>query len=305
MPSTNSERRDQKLKIRKILAGLTVAAALQLLGAQHACAHDGYSVTYNHHMMPGEFEIMVMSDYTVPSDSKRLNDGQGDYFSHMIELEYAPSDRLAFEFMIESFEDTETGESEFTGFRYEARYRLFKDEVPLNPTVYAEYEDLHVETRYKMEVSGWIEPPYEEKEGEEPSREKILETRLILSQDVGPYNVAFNWINESDLSSGETAFGYSLGFLAPVSKEARAKEHGHMEHGGGQPLIRPASLAFELYGALGDTLAFGLTPARQEHYFQPSITFDLGQSSMLSLGFGIGLTDASDQLIRLNWGMML
>ena len=83
-------------------------------------------------------------------------------------------------------------------------------------------------------------------------------------------------------------------------------EHGHMEHGGGgQPFIRPAVLAFELFGGLGDTLAFGLTPSRQEHYFQPSITFDVGQSQMLSLGFGIGLTDASDQLIRLNWGMML
>ena len=78
-----------------------------------------------------------------------------------------------------------------------------------------------------------------------------------------------------------------------------------MKHGcDGEPFFRPASLAFELYGALGDNLSFGLNPSRQEHYFQPSITFDMGQSQMLTFAFGIGLTGASDQLIRLNLGMM-
>ncbi|MBI2437238.1 MAG: hypothetical protein HYV36_00280 [Lentisphaerae bacterium] len=289
---------------------LAVVVTGQLLGAQATWAHEGYMTTYNHHIMPGEFEIMVMNDFTTPSDPKREDDGHGDYFSHMLEVEYGLSDQLAFEFMVEAFEDTETGQSEFTGFRYEARYRIFKDEVPLNPTLYAEYEDLHLKTRYKMETSGWVEPPYAEEEGEEPSREHILESRLILSEDFGPYNVAFNWINESDLNSGETAFGYSLGFLVPVAPDAAAAHSGKHMTGGEHSnsvlaFIRPSSLAFEFFGALGDTLAFGLTPARQEHYFQPSITFDVGQSQMLTLGFGIGLTKASDQLIRLSWGIML
>lgn len=307
MHSGNKVRR-QSWRTRTLMT-LAAAIAAQILIVGNAWAHEGFMTTYNHHMMPGEFEIMWMTDYTAPSDPKRLNDGHGEYFSHMLEIEYVPSDRLAFEFMIEAFEDTETGEREFTGFRYEARYRLFKDEVPLNPTVYAEYEDLHVATRYKMEVSGWVEPPYEEEEDEEPSREKILETRLLLSQDIGADNVAFNWINESDLHSGETAFGYSLGFLHRLPRDAAAEHRHHAGHEGGagnvgRRFIRPASLAFELFGALGDTRQFGLRPSRQEHYFQPSMTFDVGENSMLSFGFGIGLTDASDNLVRLNWGMM-
>ena len=202
--------------------------------------------------MQGEFEIMLMTDYT------------------------SPTDQLAFEFMVEAFQDIENGGSNFTGFRWEARYRLFKDDVFLNPMVYAEYEDLHVDKRYTMEVIGWRKPPYEEEPGEEALRERIMETRLVLSEDIGPHNVAFNWINESDLSSGTTAFEYSLGFLYRLSSNAAAehpdKGAGTMAHCPARgALIRPSSLAFELYGALGDTQKFGLFPSRQEHYFsQPS-----------------------------------
>src|SRR3989338_7028902 len=156
--------------------------------------------------------------------------------------------------MAEAFEDTGTGEEKFTGFRYETRYRPFKEEVPLNPTLYLEYEDLHLKTRYKMEVSGWVEPPYEET-GEEPDRERILESRLILSQDFGSLNLAFNWINESDLNSGETAFGYSLGLLYRLPQHS---EEGHAHHAESTKFIRPASLAFEFFGALGDTKKFDI-----------------------------------------------
>ena len=307
----SAEKKDgnRGLKMRTALAGLSASVAVQLLGIPGAQAHDGFSTTYNHHIMPREFEIMMMTDYTSPADIKREEDGQGDYFSQMFEIEYAPSDQLAFEFMIEAFQDIETGDSEFTGFRWEARYRLFKDDVFLNPMVYAEYEDLSVNTRYKMEVSGWRKAPYEEAVGAEASRERILETRLVLSQDIGAHNVAFNWINESDLSSGTTAFGYSLGFLYRVSRDEaveQPKGAAAMAHClAGWSLIRPASLAFELYGGLGDTRKFGLVPSRQEHYFQPTINFDVGENQMLSFGLGIGLTETSDHMVRLNWGIML
>ena len=187
-----------------------VLAAILLthnFGMISVLAHEGYITTYNHHIYKGEFEVMLMNDFTSPSGPKRRKDGHKNYFSQMLEIEYAPTSQLALEFMAEAFEDIGTGDSRFTGFRYEARYRLFKEEVPLNPVLYVEYEDLHVATRYKMEVSGWVEPPFEEEEGDS-DRESILESRLILSQDFGRWNAAFNWINESDLNSDETAFGY-------------------------------------------------------------------------------------------------
>lgn len=290
---------------------LVIMLLLQLSWAPSVLAHEGYITTYNHHIVPGELELMIMNDFTSPSDPKRKNDGHEEYFSQMLELEYAPTDQLAFEFMAEAFEDIGKGETKFTGFRYETRYRLFKDEVPLNPMLYLEYEDLHINTRYKMEVSGWVEPPYEE-EGEEPDRERILESRLILSQDFWPWNVAFNWINESDLNSGgTTAFGYSFGLLyrLPMGSEEKSNSH-HGEHIGNkevdapQKFIQPASLAFEFLGALGDTKKFDLRPSRQEHYFQPSIMFHVGDKAMLTIGFGIGLTKASDNMIRTNLGWM-
>lgn len=281
---------------------LFVLAAILLMygfGAISAFAHEGYITTYNHHIYKGEFEVMLMNDFTSPSSPKRRNDGHENYFSQMIEVEYAPTSQLAFEFMAEAFEDIGTGDARFTGFRYETRYRLFKDEVPLNPVLYVEYEDLHVATRYKMEVSGWVEPPFEEEEGDS-DRESILESRLILSEDFGRWNVAFNWINESDLNAGETAFGYSLGFLYRLPQHI---EEGHAHHAKSAKFT-PATLAFEFFGALGDTNKFDLRPSRQEHYFQPSVMFHVGKNSMLSTGVAIGLTNASDNIIRLMYGWM-
>lgn len=297
--------------VRWKAAGAT-AVALGLFPVA-ARGHDGYVTTYSHHMEPGELEIMVMVDFTSPSKPRKEDDGQKDYFSQMLEVEYYPTSQLALEFMLEGFEDVGNGDGRFTGFRYEARYRLFEDKVPLNPTLYAEYEDLDPRTRYKMEVSGWVVPPYPVAGEEEPDRERIMETRLILSQDIEDWNVAFNWINESDLNAGDTAFGYAVGVLYRLP-HASAACHNLPSPAGGTTApedhpphaeaaaIRVASIGFEFWGALGDTIAFGLRPANQEHYFQPSIMFHVGEQAMLTLGFGIGLTDSSDNLVRLMWG---
>ncbi len=281
---------------------LIISAVILLMhtfGTISALAHEGYITTYNHHIYKGEFEVMLMNDFTSPSGPKRRNDGHENYFSQMLEIEYAPTSQLAFEFMAEAFEDIGTGDARFTGFRYETRYRLFKEEVPLNPVLYVEYEDLHVATRYKMEVSGWVEPPFKEEEGDS-DRESILESRLILSEDFGRWNVAFNWINESDLNAGEAAFGYSLGFLYRLPQHS---EEGHAHHAKSAKFM-PTTLAFEFFGALGDTNKFDLRPSRQEHYFQPSVMFHVGENSMFSIGAGIGLSHASDNMLRLMYGWM-
>ncbi len=298
-------------RLKWALVVLTILLPIQNLDLFLALADEGYITTYDHHIMPGELELMIMNDFTAPSNIKRDKDGHGNYFSQMLELEYAPTSQLAFEFMAEGFEDVENGEGKFTGFRYEARYKLFKDEVPLNPVAYVEYEDLHLKTRYKMEVSGWVDPPYDE-EGDQPDRERILESRLILSQDIGAWNIAFNWINESDLNSGVTAFGYSLGLLCRVPQFLAQMGYGHPGHVHKkdsnahlhQKFIEPTAFSFELFGALGDTKSFGLQPSRQEHYFQPSIMFHVGKNTMVNIGIGIGLTKASDNMVRTSLGWM-
>lgn len=283
---------------------LAVGLAGAALVARPAWAHKGYMTTYSHHIERGEVELMLLSDFASPSEHKRAEEGQGDHAAQMMELKYNPTDRLALEFMWEWFKDVERGKGKFTGFRYEGRYRLFAQEVPLNPMVYAEYENLHPSTRYKMETSGWIEPPYVEAAGPEPAREKILESRMILSQDFGPWNASFNWINESDLQSGRHAFGYTMGTFYRIHGDAGEAPEGHSGHEGGRPagMVRPMAVSFELFGALGDDRRFGFWPSRQEHYLQPGITFHLGSYSMLTAGYAMGLSRSSDDMIRLNVG---
>ena len=111
------------MKNRRQIFVILTAALLLNFGISLALAHEGYITTYNHHIWPGELELMLMNDFTSPSDHKRENDGHEEYFSQMLELEYCPTSQLAFEFMAEVFEDIGTGEKKFTGFRYETRYR--------------------------------------------------------------------------------------------------------------------------------------------------------------------------------------
>lgn len=281
----------------------TLAALGLLLGAPDTKAgNDVYFVTYNHHIDKGEVELMVMNDYTNPAVFRREDDGQRSYFSQMLELEYGVTEQWATEFMIESFVEPGTGRSRFTGFRWENRYRLFRGEVPLNPMVYVEYEDLDPLTRYKMETSGWIRPPYKES-GAEPDRERVLETRIVLSQDFGRLNLAFNWINETDLNAGGvTAFGYAVGarydFNGGHFEHREGSAHaGHDVQLAAHRALKP-TLGLELYGGLGDTRKLDLRPSRQEHYLQPDVMLHLGEHAMLHVGLAIGLSKASDNLVR-------
>ncbi len=285
---------------RNFITFLAVLSVLALV--QNSCYAEGaYLTTYGHHIDAGELELMLMNDFTSPSEHKR-EEGQENYLSHMVELEYAPTSQLALEWMTEWFEETGSDEAKFTGFRYEARYKLFEKDVPLNPVLYVEYEDLDPETRYKMEVSGWIKPPYEEEETEEPSRERIIETRIILSQDfLERWNAAFNWINESNTDDGVTAFGYTIGVSYALIAESEEGEHHH-DSGGHGAWLRPASVALELLGGVGDSKSLKIDPENQEHYLQPSIMVHVGDKAMLSVGFAFGLTRSSDDLVRLNVG---
>lgn len=298
-----------------------------LIAGPASAGNYGYFNTYNSKVSRGEMEVMLMNDVTQPSATRR-EEGQGTYFSHMLELEYGITSRLSTELMVEWFEDVETREVRFTGFRWENRFRIFEQEVPLNPMLYIEYEDLDPRTRYKMEVSGWVRPPYVEN-GAEPDRERILETRLVLSQDVGAVNLAFNWINETELTSGYTAFGYSLGAMWMIGSGPHGAlpagsygcpMHPEVEQPGagacpkcGMPLKAKrgtddddddeggrVGLGFELFGTVGDIKAFALDFKRQEHYLGPIFMYHLTDKWMLHAQLALGLTAASDHMARLN-----
>jgi hypothetical protein len=158
--------------------------------------------------------------------------------------------------------------------------------------LYAEWENLNGATKYKMEVSGNRDLESVSNAEAKKEKERILETRLILGKDFGPFTVAFNWINEGDtLARFETAFGYALGFSYDFSKAHRMSGHvGHPD--GGLPLVA----GMEMYGGLGDTTSFGLMPKKQEHYLAPVVMLH-AFNTMFHLSSAIGLTGASDHFL--------
>ena len=312
--------------------------SLWLLGAVLLAAppaaragNNGFFVAYTSDVERGEVELMVMNDFTSPSRLNR-DAGQRPYFSQMLEVEWGVTRQLAVELMGEWFAEFGTRERSFTGFRFEARYRLFADRVPLNPMIYFEYEDLDPRTRFKMEVSGWAK-------GEEATqRERILETRVVLSDSIGPVQWAANAIGEIDLRSGVTGWGYAIGLVwmshqhrgglsCPLRQESHA---GHASHGssaggggcscgsemagckcshcsgGGEGCSCSSPGAFglgvEMYGGLGDTQRFALAPREQEHYLAPFAVYHVTSRWMVHAQLAKGLTRASDDLLRFNIG---
>ena len=241
-----------------------------------------FFITYGHQFPePGEVELMLMNDVGREPDGK-------SYAAQMLELEIGHTNRWASEIMLEG-QKTPGDEYHFTGYRLETRARLFENEVPLNPVLYVEYENLSVKTKYQMEVSGRTDAPESER-----SREHILETRLILSQPLSPQTtLAFNWINETDLDSDVTAFGYAIGLSYRL---ASSGEHDH--HEGHEGVV----LGLELYGGLGDSEKFTADSNITEHYLAPTAMWHLGQGWMFKGGVSVGLTEPSQDLIRMAVG---
>lgn len=248
-------------------------------------------VLYNHHTADaGEKEIMFMNDMGAEPDGTR-------YAAQMIEIEYGLTDKLTTEFMVEGQTTFGEGAYNFTGWRWENRYRLFDYGTPLNPVIYVEWEDLSEDTKYKMEISGREDATEQEKTR---PRERILETRLILGQDITErLDVSFNWINESDLDTGVTAFGYALGFNYKVGELPNGVKHISEEHGY-HPEVR---VGVELFGALGDSDK-GITADADltAHYLGVNMLYHVAQNTMIKFGGAIGLTNVSEDLFRLALG---
>ena len=286
--------RGARRRWRRAVQGALLSAALGCVTPAWA-GNDIFFVTYNHNIEPRETELMVMTDVAKPADAAE----GGTYLAHMIELERGLTERWATEVMIEGYVDPGRGTSKFTGFRWENRYRLRKGRS-LVPVLYAEYEDLDPATRFKMELSG-REDGKGEPSGLEGRRERILETRLVLSQDFGAYNVALNWINETDLrrgAGGFTDFGYALG----VRRALGQHRHGSDAQAGPPSGWRPTAVGLELYGGVGNSRAFGGPFNAQQHYVQPVVMFHPAHNVMLHVGVAVGLTSVSDTLVRTSLG---
>lgn len=270
-----------------------IALSVFMILPSAAWAGNGANfILYNHHTAEaGEKEVMLMNDLGQEPDGTR-------YAAQMIEFELGLTDRWTSEFMIEGQATSGEGGYHFTGFRWENRYRLFEYGKFLNPVLYVEWEDLGEDTKYLMEVSGREDAA--ERTKARP-RERILETRLILGEDMGDgLDAAFNWINESDLDTGVTAFGYALGLNYKLSPLPGAPVRHIEEEHGYHPEVR---LGLELFGGLGDSDR-GVTADADvtQHYLGVNTMFHVTGRTMIKFGGAIGLTNVSQDLFRLAVG---
>ncbi len=286
--------------------GVGVAAAILASGPAWA-GNEANFVLYNHHTAKqGETELSVFED------ASSVGSGEPNYSAQLLEIEHGMTDYWTTALYFEGVK-LEGEEYEFGGWRFENRLRLFGYGTFLNPVLYAEYEDLKSAHRYLSTVTGRTDTVEREETGEnatdeeaEEETEREVETRLILGHDISDrFNVAFNWINETNLSSGKWDFGYAAG-LNYVFYEGGGAHDGKAY----EPSLLTAwdpeklTLGLELYGGLGDSWA-GLTvdPGKTQQYFGLNLQAEWENHIHFGLGGAFGLSgDSENAILRLVGG---
>ena len=275
-------------------AAFAAFASATLLPSYVWAGNGANFVLYNQHTEEqGETEVKLFSDF---SDG---GDGEDAYSAQLLEIEHGVTDYWTTALYLEGVK-IDGEDYEFGGFRFENRVRLFDYGHFLNPVLYVEYEYLKPAHRYIRAVTGRTDEV--EEEGEEKAEHEI-ESRLILGHDFSKrFNVAFNWINETNLESGKWEFGYATG-LNLTLYEAEDGEAGH-EGGGFHSKrwdVEELILGIELYGGLGDSvLGLTLDPGKTQQYLGVNLRAELENHIQLGIGGAFGLTgDSENAILRL------
>jgi len=269
--------------------------AAAILLPSFAWAGNGANfVLYNQYTEEkGETEIKLYSDF---SDGGK---GEEAYTAQLLEIEHGITDYWTTALYFEGVK-IDGEDYEFGGFRFENRVRLFDYGHFPNPVLYVEYEYLRPEHRYIKVVTGRTDEV--EEEGEETAEHEI-ESRLIFGHDfTDRFNLAFNWINETNLESGKWEFGYATG-LNLTLYEAEGGEEGQRSgrfHSTSCDL-KELVLGIELFGGLGDSV-LGLTadPDKTQQYLGVNLLAELENDIELGIGGAFGLTgDSENAILRL------
>ncbi len=241
-----------------------------------------YFVTYDHHMEePGNFEIEISTATDVPRAGQRY------YFAPWTEFEYGVTARWTTEFYLEG-QSTWHDSTIFTGWRIENRFRPFKREHWINPVLYLEYENVNEADRIQKELEGGAPDLRSSNSVLRATKDRELETKLILSSDVHDWNVAANLIATKNVSQTEgVEFGYSLAFSRPLATLASGLNCRFCREN--------FSAGAEIYGGLGSTLNPGLNGTA--HYVAPVLAWLVSDNTTLRISPGFGLTHESSAVL--------
>jgi hypothetical protein len=271
----------------------TLLVGMCLLAAQARAGNEANFVLYDHHTdSKGETEINVFSDFS------NAVSGQPSYAAQLLEIEHSITDRWTTALYLEG--DAIRGEDyDFAGWRVESRYRLFEYGAFLNPVLYVEYENLKPDHKYLLDVTGRTNTP----EGPETTKHEI-ESKLILGQDLtNKLDVAFNWINETNLDTDRWEFGYALGLNYALYGEANqeAEEHGESKRAERSETtsnwtVKEMKIGAEVYGGLGDSiLGLSLDPNVTQQYAELNLRTEFSNGLEIMVGGAAGLTEESER----------
>lgn len=260
-------------------------ALLLLLCAAVAVAHAQeapYFVTYDHHLEEsGSLEIETSSTIA------KARSGQNSFIAPWSEFEYGVTGWWTSELYLEG-QSTRRDSTIFTGWRLENRFRLLSQEHRINPVLYFEYESINDASRILKEIVSHSDSGQESNADLRRVQNHELEGKLILSSNVGNWNVAENFIVEKNLSRNEGyEFGYSVGVARPLGGLAGA--------GGCRFCRENLDAGLELYGGLGNTRNLSLRQTAQ--YLAPVLAWHVGGNGTIRLSPGFGLTRGSQPFL--------
>ncbi len=233
------------------ILGLIVVAMLAGDGAAFAHQRDYVLNQQYYTTRKGEWELELYSDYNQPD----FDNGGTHNFKQQYEIEYGLTDRLQLAYYEVVKWDRPKGWRR-DALKVEAKYRFAEaGEWPMDVALYGEYEGPN---------------------GRQDRDSDALEGKLILSKDLGPWNVVGNLIaarkiNEHDL----WALEYTAGVSYPVTQRVR--------------------LGVELRESLGAPEGeFGIRRKGHEIQLMPGLYASLTPHVRVLVGPAFGLTKAAD-----------
>ena len=229
--------------------------ALSVFGTeQRAFAHmRDYLVNQPYYTTrKGEFEVELYNDlnWTDVHNDETYNSG------HQVELEYGITDHLQLAYY-ELFKWDRLKDWQQDASKIEGKYRFLESgELPMDIALYTEYKNPN---------------------GHQNIASDEIETKLILSRDVGSWNITANFTAERQINRQEDwQLEYTAGVNYPID-----------------PRIR---LGLELRETLGDSSKFCFGGKNRELQLVPGIYANITPHTRVLFGPAIGLTRATDDL---------
>jgi len=273
----------------KFMIRVGLGIALAIVGAPTAARAQAspWFVTYDHHLEePGSLEIELSPVYATQR-------GGNDFVAGWTELEYGVKGWWTTS-LYATGQSTRRDSTVFTGMRFENRFRPLMHEHRVNPLLYVELERINGADKIMREVVGH-DGEADHAEPNAIARAEIkneLETKLVLSSQLGGWNLAENLIVEKNFAEEEWEFGYAIGISRPLALAARPDDC----------TLCPEnfSVGLELSGGLGTHKEFGLRDT--SHYLGLGVAWELPSGTVLRLSPTFGLNGNSHRF-ALRWGI--